>query len=120
MPEPNSADPIENPKLPKGFSFLTLILMFTIAGIGLSHVQTTYQLQQLEKEHRQLLIAHSKISSYDVSEQLAKSLAELNIFRVGDLAGMPEVDLMHSPGVDDRTMEELRSLLKSLDLELGN
>jgi len=52
----------------KSFSLLTVILLFTIAAIGLSHVQTTHKLQQLEKENQRLKDLHQKQSDSAKSE----------------------------------------------------
>ena len=93
-----------------------MILLFTIGAIGLSHVQTTHQLQQLEKENAHLKLLSSRISDQEISKRLAEELDKLGVSRIIDLTEISENELSESPTFGETSMIEFRELLNKLKL----
>ena len=91
-----------------------------MAGIGLSHVQTTFQLQKLQDKYQKLEFAYSKISAATANDQLISALAEQNIDRMGDLTQFKEDALLRSFDLDEQSQAELQTLLKKTRVKLGN
>ncbi|MDG1875387.1 MAG: hypothetical protein P8J27_15850 [Mariniblastus sp.] len=120
MVESHSGESVESDEPSKGFSLLSLILIFAMAGIGLSHVQTTFQLQKLQDKYQKLEFAYSKISAATANDQLISALAEQNIDRMGDLTQFKEDALLRSFDLDEQSQAELQTLLKKTRVRLGN
>lgn len=102
---------LENPK-PR-FSLLIFVLLFSIAAIGLSHVQTTYQLQELTEKHRQLELLNSKITEHDISAGLKQALEQTELKRIEDLVESSN-EMLTENGIKEPFRKEIRSLLDGL------
>ena len=108
----------EKPK-PPGYSLLTLLLLVTIAAIGISHVSTANQLQRSQQEIERLKLLSRKVADEDISDRLKACLEKGNIVRFSDLVERSEDDLFEIEIFGVTSHVEVVELLRKFGLSLA-